>query len=230
MYPDRRIYPGGPPERPYDITGWTLSYQMGVDVQRVKSTVKAATTPVMFASATPGAVAGAAQYAYALDPRSSDSVIAINRLLKAGDRIARATEALTISGREWPAGTWLVTPGNGTEARVQTIARELGLQIGVLDAAPSGDVLTVRAPRIALYSAWGGNMDEGWTRWLFEQYEIPFTTVRDADIRAGNLRARFDVAVLPDATYDSMRNGLAAGTMPAEYTGGMAPAGIANLY
>jgi hypothetical protein len=73
-------------------------------------------------------------------------------------------------------------------------------------------------------------MDEGWTRWLLEQYEFPYTRLHDKDIRAGNLRARFDVIVLPDATYESMMNGLAPGSMPEDYVGGMTPHGVNHLY
>jgi hypothetical protein len=57
-------------------------------------------------------------------------------------------------------------------------------------------------------------MDEGWTRWLLEQFEFAVHRVHDADVRAGNLRARFDVVVLPNATYAQMLNGLAPGSMP----------------
>jgi hypothetical protein len=73
-------------------------------------------------------------------------------------------------------------------------------------------------------------MDEGWTRWVLEQYEFPYTTLRDRDIRAGNLRAKFDVILLPDATYEQMLNGLAPGTMPDEYVGGMSARGVAHLF
>jgi hypothetical protein len=82
---------------------------------------------------------------------------------------------------------------------------------------------------VALYNQWGGNMDEGWTRWVLEQYEFPYKTLRDKDIRAGNLRATFDVILLPDATYDQMLNGFAPGSMPDEYVGGMSPRGVQNL-
>src|SRR5262245_13410736 len=72
-------------------------------------------------------------------------------------------------------------------------------------------------------------MDEGWTRWVLEQFEFPYTSLFDRDVRAGGLRARFDVILLPDATYDSMLNGEASGTLPDLYTGGMTTRGVANL-
>src|SRR5262245_36554347 len=72
-------------------------------------------------------------------------------------------------------------------------------------------------------------MDEGWTRWVLEQFEFPYTSLFDRDVRAGVLRARFDVILLPDATYDSMLNGETAGTLPDPYTGGMTTRGIASL-
>jgi hypothetical protein len=90
-------------------------------------------------------------------------------------------------------------------------------------------VWRVKAPRVGLYHAWGGNMDEGWTRWILEQFEFPYASVFDRDVRAGNLHARFDVILLPDATYDQMLNGLAPGSMPDAYTGGMTAHGVANL-
>jgi hypothetical protein len=65
---------------------------------------------------------------------------------------------------------------------------------------------------------------------VLEQHEFPFTPLHDSDLKAGRLRDRFDVVVLPDATYDSMINGLAPGSTPPEYAGGMTPRGIANLY
>ena len=44
-----------------------------------------------------------------------------------------------------------------------------------------------------MYQPWtGGNMDEGWTRWVLEQYEFNLTSIHNADIRAGKLRQKFD--------------------------------------
>jgi hypothetical protein len=229
VYPDRRIYPGGPPERPYDITGWTLSYQMGVAVDRVGEAVQAQADKVEWAS--PAArVAKGGGAGLALDPRANDSYIVVNRLLSAGETVQRTTAPLSAGGEQWPAGAWIVPNATDqTIARIQEAAKSFTFTAAALDERPSGELLSIRAPRIGLYSAWGGNMDEGWTRWLFEQYEFPYTTVRDKDIQAGDLGSRFDAIVLPDATYASMVNGLAAGTMPDEYIGGMTAIGAVNL-
>ncbi len=230
VYPDRRLYPDGPPDPPYDVSGWTLPMQMGVTVDKVMAAVTAPAEPVDRAAVDPGTVTGTASGAYAIDPRTNEAFIAVNRLLKAGDAVHRAASPIAVGGAEWPAGTFLVTPGPGTHARVADAATRLGLHIVALEAAPTAPRVSVKAPRVGLYNAWGGNMDEGWTRWILEQYEFPYSTIRDADIRAGGLRARFDVIVLPDATYASMVSGQAPGTMPAEMVGGMTPRGVQHLY
>lgn len=231
VYPDLRLYPDGPPERPYDVTGWTLPMQMGVEVHRLAEAVSVATEPIDRAPVPAGAVSGVAKAAYAIDPRANDAFVAVNRLLKAGDHVTRATAAFEADGKPWAAGTFLVTArGTQTHDRLVQHAAALGLQVTALDTPPSVTQTPLRAPRIGLYHAWGGNMDEGWTRWLLEQYEFPYTRLHDKDIRAGNLRARFDVIVLPDATYESMMNGLAPGSMPEDYVGGMTPHGVNHLY
>jgi hypothetical protein len=230
VYPDRRLFPDGPPEPPYDISGWTLNMQMGVAVDKITNGSVTAQTEKVTTAATPaGTVSGTAKAAYAIDPRTNEAFIAVNRLLKAGDTIYRATTAVDVAGGKWPAGTFLVASGQGTHARLEQTAKGLGLHVGALDANPSGEMMRVKAPRLGLYNAWGGNMDEGWTRWVLEQYEFPYTTLRDKDIRAGGLRAKFDVILLPDASYESMVSGLAPGSMPEEYVGGMSPRGVNNL-
>jgi hypothetical protein len=225
VYPDRRLYPGGPPERPYDITGWTLPYQMGVSVERIEQKVEAKTTPVEWAKAPPGRIEGSGRWGYAIDPRANDSFTAVNRLLKAGERVSRSRVALA----GWPAGAFVVTSAEGTQGRLEAIAKELGLSVKALEAMPS-DLVSLRVPKVGLYHGYGGNIDEGWTRWVLEQFEFPYQSLYDRDVRSGDLRSRFDVIVLPDASLSSMLSGLDEGTMPGEYVGGMTPRGALSLY
>jgi hypothetical protein len=229
IYPDMRLFPGGPPKRPYDITGWTLSYQMGVRVDRVEEAVSVATEKVDVAAAPIVSVPSQTRAAFVLDPRENDSFVVVNRLLKAGDTVYRATASVSAAGVEWPSGAFVVAPGAGTAARLGQAVRSLGVTSAAIDAMPA-NLAHVRAPRVALYHAWGGNMDEGWTRWLLEQFEFPFQSLHDTELKAGNLRAKYDVILLPDATYDQMLNGLAPGSMPEGYAGGMTARGVANLY
>jgi hypothetical protein len=72
-------------------------------------------------------------------------------------------------------------------------------------------------------------MDEGWNRWILEQFELPYRTLHDADVRAGGLRARYDTILLPSIDARSIREGHAAGSMPPEYCGGLGAEGEAAL-
>jgi Zinc carboxypeptidase len=86
-----------------------------------------------------------------------------------------------------------------------------------------------RAPRVALYKSWVASMDEGWARFVLEQFSVPYQSLYDKDVRAGNLRARFDGIVLPDQSAKDIIEGHSAGTMPAEYVGGIGVEGVAAL-
>ena len=230
VYPDRRHYPGGPPARPYDVTGWTLPYQMGVEVHRTDERISVRTEPVEAVGPPYVALPGAARAAFALDPRANATFTLVNRLLTAGERVWRAADPLEAGGVAWPAGAFLVDARPGTHARLAEAARALGVTAVALDALPSVRTWPLKRPRIGLYRAWGGNADEGWTRFVLEEFEFVAEPVRDADLRQGDLAARWDVIVLPDATYEAMLKGLAPGTMPPDYLGGMTPTGIAHLY
>jgi hypothetical protein len=215
---------------------------MGVKVDKVAEEVTGRFEKVTMADVPAGSVAGAAGFAYAIDPRANDAFRAVNRLLKAGDSVYRTTASIDVGGggADWPAGTFLVTVGTGTQARVEDAARTLGLNVRAIDQAPSSDLLRVTAPRVALYQGWGeiqpghhlegGNVDEGWTRWLLEQFEFPLTSLHNQELQAGNLRAKYDVILLPNSHFQPMLDGLAPGTVPPEFSGGMGILGVANLY
>jgi hypothetical protein len=97
-----------------------------------------------------------------------------------------------------------------------------------VDANPAH--LALRAPRVGLYQSWLASMDEGWTRFVFErQMGVPYTTLHDADVHRGSLRARFDAIVLPNQTPAQILNGHPPGSLPDAFTGGLGQAGAARL-
>ncbi len=83
--------------------------------------------------------------------------------------------------------------------------------------------------RLALYKSWTGSMDEGWTRYVFDTFNVPYTSLRDAEVRAGNLRAKYDVIVLPSMRLREIVEGNARDRYPAEYAGGIGDAGVEAL-
>ncbi len=64
-------------------------------------------------------------------------------------------------------------------------------------------------------------MDEGWTRWVFDHYEFPYTLVHNKDVKAGNLHDRFDAIVIPDERPKDILEGLDYSTIVPEYKGGL---------
>jgi hypothetical protein len=82
---------------------------------------------------------------------------------------------------------------------------------------------------MGLYRSWTGNIDEGWTRWILQNYGFAPVTLRNGDIQAGHLRDRFDAILLPDASQRSIMEGFAPGTIPGEYAGGVGEAGAEAL-
>jgi hypothetical protein len=82
-------------------------------------------------------------------------------------------------------------------------------------------LLPLKRPRIGLYRSYMPEMDEGWTRWLLENFGFDYKNVLNPDIDAGGLRQRFDVIIFPDQSPASITQGFKPGTMPEQYVGGI---------
>jgi hypothetical protein len=84
-------------------------------------------------------------------------------------------------------------------------------------------------PRIAIYEPWVPSIDAGWTRWLFDEYEIAYELLRDAEARAGALAQRYDAIILPDAAPGALLEGHRPGAMPPQFVGGLGQEGVRAL-
>jgi len=229
-YPERERYPGGPPETPYDLAGWTLPLQMGVTVDRIESPFQARTDEVAdLAALEPGTVRGSAGYGYAFGPRANTAFHAANRLLADGHSLLVANEAFEGDGGAVPAGGFVVQARPGLDDAVRSLADELGVDFVGLESAPDASTDALRLPRVGLYSAWHSRVDDqGWTLWLMEQYDFPVDTLHDADIRTGDL-GQYDAIILPNHPGEEILLGNLPGTMPSQYVGGVGAEGTAQL-
>ena len=225
FYPDRRQYPGGPPEPSFDITGWTLPYQMGVEAIRADAPFKAELKPVKKAEPPAGAVAGEGAN-FILDHSVLDSFRAVNRLLAAGCDVRWATTPFSVNGKGYPAGAILVS-GPGIGEKVRSLAAEFSLQAQA--GSMPRDSMKLKPLKLGLYQPWTADIDEGWTRWIFDTWEFPYATIHNEDIRAGHLREKYDVIVLTSLPLQRILEGHKEGTVPSLYAGGIGNPGLAAL-
>ena len=209
VHPDDFAYPGAPPTRPYDVAGWTLAYQMGVDFDRILEGFDGPFERLPDLVDPPAGTivdaSGAAGYLFS--PRVNDSFSAVNKLLAAGDSVFRYTDQLRSDGRMFPRGTFYVAAGSGTADRVASIASQLGVSFVGTTVRPGAAMQALKPMRVGLWDEFGGDMPSGWTRWLFEQFDFDFELVFAPELDAGNLNDKFDVLVFMSSAIPSAAGG-----------------------
>ncbi len=137
--------------------------------------------------------------------------------------------ALTTSFSPQDSEGWRRAFATMQEGRACTLGPS-ALTLTAAEAKPEPSLLFARRlPRIGLYSPWSGNADEGWTRWVFERFGVPYATVRNEQLRAGRLADFLDVLVLPGDSADTLEHGRAEGSAPPELTGGLENEGAVAL-
>lgn len=217
-YPAQRATPDGSIERPYDVTGWTLPLQMGVDAVEVAVKFEAPLTTARTIAAPPGKFSAPKNNAaFVISHAGNSSAIVTNRLLRTNRSVGWLPDG----------GIWVRNEGT-VAADLEKWSKELSVDVTAATATPA-DLRKLKAPRLALYRSNLPVMDEGWTRWLLEQYEFPYTRLTDADVKGGNLRARFDAIVLPEQPKNAMLNGASGEWIRPEHRGGMGAEGVAAL-
>jgi hypothetical protein len=183
-YPDLREYPGGPPQRPYDVTAQTLPLLMGVATDTIDG---------------PFSVASSLTKSFEFEPQRPLAASDINT---------------------WRAVNKIWTSGASVWRDVAT---------GDFSEHPASQSIELSRPRIGLYKSYMPAIDEGWTRWLLEDFGFAYQSVLNPEIEAGGLRQHFDVIVFPDQPASQITNGFEQGSMPQEYIGGLGKKAAANL-
>lgn len=188
-YPDLRLYPGGPPKRPYDVTAQTLPLLMGVRVDTVDKVFEVQAEP-------------ATTFSFDLDHQKP-----------AGGLAATDVDSWKVVNRAWKSGAPVYRdPATG----------DFYLTAG-------GGRKQVARPRVGLYKSFMASMDEGWTRWLLENFGFAYTSLTNPDVKAGGLKAKYDVILFPDQGAEQIANGYGRRAMPEQYAGGLGQEGAAAL-
>ncbi len=216
VYPEVRRSPGAPAEAPYDVSAWSLGLQFGVKTDFAKTALatdlaleKVAQAPKFLLLAAESG----SQWHFAYNGALSARVV--NRLLKSGVRVS-------LTKPDAAGNSYAVTPAGGDAWSKATE----GFEVRTLEKTPAAALATtLRRPRVGIYQSYDPSMDEGWTRFVLDDYGFEYTKLHNPEIQAGNLRQSFDAIILPDQRPQAILNGLDYNVILPEYRGGIGDTG-----
>jgi hypothetical protein len=227
----------GTPRRPKDKGADVMPEFMGVRVDPVDCTFKADLTKIEGAAWPEGGVGGESKIGYALDPRLNDSFAAVNKMLKEGAEVWRSADPLECGDVCLPPGAFIIK--GAKKDKLAKVAADKHVVLHPLSEEPKS-ATQAGAPKIGLFQRYyGGNADEGWTRLVLEQFDFPYTTLMDKEIKGGGLAEKYDVIIIPNdseamITGEKLKEyakarGRPLPDFPEEYRSGIGKEGVESL-
>ncbi len=151
----------------------------------------AALTPLKEAPHVAGHVSGSGAV-YLLKDTGQESLLAARYRL-ARFEIQIAEREFELNSAKFPAGSWIIADQPGVREAIQSTGSELGLDFTEVSEAPKVAQHKAKAPRIGVWVPWADTDSIGWIRYSLDQRKVPYTYLRDEDVRAGNLHSKIDV-------------------------------------
>jgi hypothetical protein len=247
---ERQVYPAPPaggaaPEPPYDVAGWTLPLQMGVRALDVSEPVTAESEALDPIPPVRGTIEGPGQAAfYSIRNQANDDFLVGNALRAAGVEVRAVVQrdpprtkpplppvgTLTFPADARARGVLeKVLPNVSTRVIVHPV-EPVDMEIdkpGPLSLKESSEPL--RPKRLGIYQPWVPSMDEGWTRLVLERFGFAYTTLHNAEVRAGDLGSRIDTLLIPSIDTPTLRNGYGVDETEPTYVGGLGSDGAAAV-
>lgn len=216
---ERLLYPAETEDAdPYDISGWTLADQLGLEVRQVsgeewKETGMAQiTAPYQDRREQPPSTSTGETIYYAGD---TANYLELNRVILDGGMVYR----------EYPAEGYLPVRAAFIYYNPNRDASGYDISGKIQEAQEK----SMRLPRLALMRGYMSSIDEGWTRYLLEQHGFPYKSIDEARIKEGELKRDFDAVILPDVNERSLVTGRQEEDYPPEFRGGIGEDGLRNL-
>jgi len=237
-YPEKRRYPGGPLEPPYDVTGWTLPLQMGIEYFACAQEIKNLTADTLNAFNLPTAQLPAGQFAasnlswekgenFIVSANSLDAYKLVNRLLKKNQSVVWQRDKV-------PDKNLLLAQTDSDE--LAKAAQNLNVNISNAAATNQGNGLRLKRPRLGIYRSYAPSADEGWTRFVLDEFEFDYKVLEDGDIRRGEFVNQFDAIIFPDHRDSTILFGRRSADddddnnkYPSEFTGGIGTLGLTYM-
>jgi hypothetical protein len=224
-YPEVRNASDGGILAPYDVASWSLPLSMGVEVVEAAKPIETSLEPLTEVNWPRPQIDEAA--AGHLIPAASDSAYpAINRILADGLKVHRLSADMEAADR----GDIYIAAKDVEPSALGDIANELHVPVVPLATTPNAELLQIVSARVGLFKPWVASMDEGWTRFILENYEFPLVTISNEQIQSGEFTAEVDVLLFPDVSPSIISEGEPEKgsryrrrwtPMPPEYSGGI---------
>ncbi len=224
-YPEVRQEVGGPVIPPYDVTSWSLPLSMGVELDIARTPPQGARRAVNGFLPAPNRLA-VAPVGGILTSHRDDGVFGwINALLRQDVPVYWLEEPVL----DGEIGAIWVPPGALEATELTALADRYRISLTALDSPPTGGGYRLTRPRVGLYKPWRASMDEGWTRFLLENYGFEPTSLSTQDVRSSGFGRDLDVLVLPDVSAAILAHGgpqeadrkRLVAPLPPPYTGGL---------
>lgn len=222
-YPEVKAVAGKEIIRPYDVAAWSLPLMFGAKTS-LSELPASGLTPYRAGRSSTQALADAPFYTMA--SMGAESAKVINQALQSKANLWRTND---------PAMPRIILD----RAAARSIEQALAETLVMLEPGPEPEgAIKLRAPRVGLYRPWAASMDEGWTRWVLEQYGFAPKNLDNKTIRNSKLNDSFDAIVLPDVDKAVMAGGKPKrdegemryfADLPAEYSGGLEAEGASAL-
>lgn len=178
---------------PYDDVSWELPAHYHLQaIPTSDAAVRSADLALLTQSPHPvGKIAGSGTV-YLLKDTGQEGLLEARYRL-AAFHLDIAERAFTLTGADYPAGSWILPTQPGLADALRDASSQLGLDFNSAPSAPDIPHHSAKAPRLGVWVPWADTDTIGWMRYSLDQRKIPYTYVRDEDIRAGNLHDKFDV-------------------------------------
>ena len=242
-------FPADTPYEPYDDVSWSLPVHYGVEAKRIDDAkVKDVTvTPVQAGFEPLGRMSGSGPVFLVKDTGQEALLALRNRL--AAFRVEIAEKPFKSGSVDYPPGSWIIAEQKGLADALKRAAAELAVDFESASFVPDVPRHESKLPRLAVWHTWADTESVGWVRYVLDREKIPYSYIRDDDIRTGRLRERFDIILFGHNYLDlkdqiqgiDRKYGPMAYTKTKDYpshgvpdasediTGGIGWAGMANI-
>ncbi len=233
VYPERRYTPGGEIIKPYDITSWSLPFTMGIEAFEINTKSDDLEQSIIPFEKVNSKVDISQKGNYLIfENGNNESYKVAFKVISERGKVFRTIEDIEINEKSITRGSFVIPIEN------KNIINDIDLYVSPIftNNITSNHIKEIKMPNIALVETWFHDMDAGWTRFIFDTYNIPYKVLRPNDLADANNLKNVQVIVIPNQNSNLLMTGKRKRgedympmNLPPEYAKGMGKKGKENL-